>query len=504
MFEIDVKTGKSSLLTDVLVAFSAANLALFGIWSQLIYVEGNNVYYLTSYTWHSYFASIILLLVLAVVFLFALKKLCTPCASPIKLISIAVLAAYVPLIANAVRLTFNLPIAWIIKELSSPFIAIAVLIASVLVIGLMWLLRKQLTALIYIVLLVLFPIAPLNVIHVSYEGVSRAVEEESVANEKVYNYSTREKTILLIFDELDYRMAFEEKVPGLKLKNLHYLKQNSLFFTNAISLFSATYSAIPSLTIGHSVSPFFIGEDDLGVKLNDSDVKSTWRKTETLFSKLVGAGKNVALMGYYHPYCRIFGDMVDYCKAYSSSRGVETARSNSVYQSFIKQAISLTPFYRVLNAIGTYKGLEEATMKKITHDAMDFIYVHFNLPHSPYYYDREAEKLTIFNVVDGYIDNLQLTDIVLGRIINRLKEENLWDTSTLIVTSDHHWRHVDEYDGVVSRKIPLIVKLPEQNKMLVSDTEISLLQLKPMIEKIMLDKILDPVDLAEEFENTGG
>ncbi len=506
MPDFDVKTGKSGYPGDVFAALSASNLAMLGIWDQLIYAEGGNLYYLPTYTWHGYLAAMILLLLLSAVFLTALRKLRTSGNIRLQLLSAAVLAAYAPLIANATRLIFDWPIDWIIKELSDPFNAAAGLAASVAALVLVWRLRRPVAVVLYAALLVFSPFAPLNAVYAGYEGVSLAVAKSPPPPNKPVNRSAdnphpQAKTLLMIFDELDYRMTFEERIPGLELKNFNYLKQNSFFFTNVTSLFPTTYAAIPALTIGRPVKPFYTGPDDLGIEFKVTGDKSTWRTTETLFSRLDEAGKNIALIGYYHPYCRIFGDMVDFCKSYATTRAM--APSGSVYQSLIKQAVSLTPFYRVLDSIETYKGQERDIIEAVTHAATDFIYVHLKLPHSPYIYDRASEKLTIFNVVDGYIDNLKLADILLGKVIVKLKEENLWDTFTLVVSSDHHWRKPWEYDGVVSRKIPLLVKLPGQNTMHISDAELSLLHLKPMLEKIVFDRIRNPAELAAEFEETG-
>ena len=229
---------------------------------------------------------------------------------------------------------------------------------------------------------------------------------------------------------------------------------------------------------------------------------SSWEKEETMISKLDEAGRNIALVGIYLPYCRLFGAMIDDCRWYPLSQAVEIYPSDSLYDSLVKQAAYLMPFRLRQNIIDIYQRMQQDVLEVISDDVSDFVYVHFFLPHEPFLYDRESGKLSIFNFNRSYLDNLQLTDVLLGEIINMLREKNLWDVSTLIVSSDHHWRDPRQYDGVLSKKIPLVVKLPLQSEMHVSDAEMSVLNLRSLVEKIMLDNITDPVDLAKEFEHT--
>ena len=528
MPEIDMKGDKSGWLTDVLVALSIANLLLFKVWMQLIYAGGRDLYYLPIYTWQSYFAMIILLLALGAPFLFALRKLRTSEGVLIRLISIATLAVYASLLIYNVILmfvVFGFPtgiVVWTINVLKGSFNVIFVFLLILLCcFGFLAIyFRRALVVAVYVALLIFSPLALLNVAHATYEYVALALKppatfEKLETVKKHTDNDSRGKTILLIFDGFDYRIAFE-KMAGGELKNLDYLKRNSLFFTTVASIFWYTQDAIPSLVTGHRVKAGYkLGElyspYDLGLIFEHGSGVTSWRETETLFSKFSEEGYSVALIGAYHAYCTVFRGLVDYCKSYSSIDSVEIAPSSSVFQSLVKQAFGITPFsfFRILNFIEVHKEQERQTIEAATNDVLDFVYAHFFVPHRPYIYDRASGLLTISDVVkrrikgiDGeYIDNLQLVDITLGKIIDKMKEENVWDTSTLIVTSDHHFRTDNPHD--IPSKIPLLVKLPMQNKMHVSDARLSLLHIKPMIEKIVFDGISDPVELSREFEDSG-
>lgn len=106
---------------------------------------------------------------------------------------------------------------------------------------------------------------------------------------------------------------------------------------------------------------------------------------------------------------------------------------------------------------------------------------HIPLPHYPFVWDVDGLQpnlahrpvQTVMSEPDGYEANLRYMDTVLGLLVARLKEASLWDSTLLIVTSDHAWRR----DPVISpeecrysiedldpsspyRRIPFWVKYP--------------------------------------------
>ena len=63
---------------------------------------------------------------------------------------------------------------------------------------------------------------------------------------------------------------------------------------------------------------------------------------------------------------------------------------------------------------------------------------------------------------DGYFDNLVLADRLLGTIRLHMEQAGLWDSTVVLLTSDHEWRHVYLYDHQRVRKIPFLLKMRGQ------------------------------------------
>lgn len=106
---------------------------------------------------------------------------------------------------------------------------------------------------------------------------------------------------------------------------------------------------------------------------------------------------------------------------------------------------------------------------------------HIPLPHYPFVWDVDGLQPdlahrpihAVMTDPNGYTANLRYMDTVLGLLVARLKDAGLWDSTLLIVTSDHAWRRdpaisdeecrypVEDLDpSSPYRRIPLWVKYP--------------------------------------------
>ena len=73
---------------------------------------------------------------------------------------------------------------------------------------------------------------------------------------------------------------------------------------------------------------------------------------------------------------------------------------------------------------------------------------HIPLPHYPFVWDVDGLQQdlahspihAVMTNPDGYDANLRYMDTVLGLLVARLKDADLWDSTLLVVTSDHAWR----------------------------------------------------------------
>lgn len=76
-----------------------------------------------------------------------------------------------------------------------------------------------------------------------------------------------------------------------------------------------TIAAVPSITTGRHL-PFSdvngAGTDIL-LRTEPDAHPSLWTQERTVFSEAHPRGLKIAVVGWYHPYCRLFGNLVDYC-----------------------------------------------------------------------------------------------------------------------------------------------------------------------------------------------
>jgi len=120
--------------------------------------------------------------------------------------------------------------------------------------------------------------------------------------------------VWVVFDELSYDQVFEHRAHDLALPHFDALKQISTVFTNVQPVGYKTVKIIPSLLTGKVI-------DDYRFRFNNSfvvheDGTHGWqpvRGSNSIFGDAQSAGWRTAAVGWYNPYCTIYGDAIDDC-----------------------------------------------------------------------------------------------------------------------------------------------------------------------------------------------
>ncbi|GBD10942.1 Lipoteichoic acid synthase 1 [bacterium HR23] len=100
-------------------------------------------------------------------------------------------------------------------------------------------------------------------------------------------------------------------------------------------------------------------------------------------------------------------------------------------------------------------------------------FVHVLLPHEPYVFDgscrwhRPPFDDALLAQVEAYERQVQCVDTLLGRFVERLKQEGVYQSAVVVVTGDHGPRPLakwqverpDAINGMVAR-VPLLIKAP--------------------------------------------
>jgi hypothetical protein len=277
-----------------------------------------------------------------------------------------------------------------------------------------------------------------------------------------------------MFDELDLRLAFLDPPEGMKFPELERFREQALFALNAESLVGgSTEIAIPSYMMGKLVKNAMpIAPDTLRLQFVGNDTGTFGRKTnhQTFLGEARALGAKTAIIGYYHPYSRIFTEDYSFCSWYAVNTYTPQATA-SVPTEMGSQLRGISPFFRRTNAIATYRGILRDALKVVADPEYDLIYIHASVPHGPNIYDEHANAFSVLNISKhGYFSNLALADIFLGRLRRAMEDARLWDQTAILVTSDHEWRFPYLYDGKRVRKVPFMLKMQSQNEQLVYET----------------------------------
>ncbi len=346
---------------------------------------------------------------------------------------------------------------------------------------------------------VLFPVF----LTTTLAGWARAspVSSARVVDERRSRDTATNRLVWIVFDELDERVAFGRRPSSLKLPAFDRLRRESLVATSAYAPGSWTLDALSTLWVGRPVAEA-IEEGPSALRLTYADDQETrvLEASATVFGQVRDAGRGIGLVGWYHPYCRLFGSMTDRCEAaaapgafgsFGRARLAEELGAPSMAARLIiwhapwsTEAIVTGGFPRArLNAeqalvirqrAEMYRRLHAAALEMVLDRSLSLVFVHQVVPHLPGFYDADRADFDVSGLGD-YFDNLTLADRALAEIRASLEAAGLWDETAVIVQADHAlrpdvwirqrlWTAELEAltDGQQGPLVPFFVKLPGQ------------------------------------------
>jgi Sulfatase len=302
----------------------------------------------------------------------------------------------------------------------------------------------------------------------------------------------RGKRILwIIFDEMDYRLSFVNRPPTTQLPEFDRLRKESIFAGNAYPPGGDTVISLPALITGRLVAKSTpTAPNELMLTFGDNDQTLPWSTQPNVFSSARAMGFNTAMAGWYHPYCRIIGRSLTQCFRSGGLAFVgNKATPNSVAESnlslakrmlqlgvnvFVPDVIRL--FGRNENAstwrrssFQSYLTIHQQALAWVTDPDLQLIMIHYPIPHPPGIYDRSKHDFS-FNSSSGYLDNLSLADRALGELRKQMEQAGLWETTTVLVSSDHSlrgervWRNHAMWTPSITQEDPAVLNSQEDER----------------------------------------
>jgi hypothetical protein len=343
-------------------------------------------------------------------------------------------------------------------------------------------------------------------------------EDKPPAPRLATDAATARHLVWMIFDELDYRLAFVERPASLALSELDRLRGEALETTHAYPPANYSLMSIPAMITGRLIARVrVVNPSELLITYGDSKEPVPWSQQGNVFAAARRLGVNSAVVGWFNPYCRVIGDSIADC-TYEDLGGM------TLWESMGKQArgaIQTIPFSRKLGLahgghdtrsdrgerVGHYNAMLAAARRTLQDPALGLILLHWPVPHPPGIYSRAKDAFEVKGE-SSYIDNLLLVDHAVADIRHTMEDAGTWDRTTVLVTSDHWWRHelwrqegeltAEElhFASEIDHRVPFILKLAGQREAVTYDPTFNTVLVHDLILAILGGDVRSPGDVA--------
>ena len=381
---------------------------------------------------------------------------------------------------------------------------ITLALVSVLLAYLLILHRRGAVRVTKVLVLVMAPLPLLIVgqsVFQTFTGAPRAFSTSigSVRPPTAVNTETDQRVVWLIFDELDQYLLTEGRPTGLELRGFDAFREISLSAEKAVRPGRDTIDAVPAaLTRQRMVGADVVGAGSLLLTPCRGEAH-VFQSKQTVFASARSLGLTTAMVGWYHPYCRVLADSLTYCYAKpAQSQFVEEIETRNqglpgmAMDLFKRQLLQLPLAERLGLVHETIPSREAVREERVDHLAefvdlyhhaleairspyLRFTVVHLPIPHLPALYDRHTQRMDATGK-GNYFDNLVLADKVLTDVREALEQSGLWSRTAVLVTSDHPLRvsilrslpadsAAEERKATGDRErsyIPFLVRLPQE------------------------------------------
>jgi hypothetical protein len=506
-------TGDIRTLSDLAVAISFSTLIYTKAWIDLLAGSANNQYLMKSPPGSLHYLATLLDIGLLAAALTGIVRWARHQTNPrwMQVVRLAFLADLVVLF-NATRDVLLRPIVLRYKALSWSLRGNwpAEALFALLLLGLGYLLwRCNFARLAAIILLVLSPFGALKIGQLLWRCATRPPTGfDDRAWARRFPISAGQKRVVwVIFDEWDQYLTFENPSFRPRLPELSRIRQEGFYADHAISPAGETQYSLPSLINGRVVrTAEASGPGELQLTYAGADTAVPWSREPTIFSSARSMGLNPAIVGWAHPYCRLFGDSTAFCHwtevgmQYNSMGStlpeIFANQSRALFETF-----QLSPFGQTLGT-RQHKNVYVESMEWAERAAADpglsMIMLHLPIPHPPFFYDRIRRDHSLRqSPVTGYYDSLELVDRSVGELRSTLEGAGLWDDTSLVLSADHPCRFSDQLIGRKTEYIPFLVKLAGNSQPIHYSRQFNTVLTKDLILTMLAKPHFSYQDLAE-------
>jgi sulfatase-like protein len=518
-------------IKDVITALSLSNLCFFAAWRSALSSPDPNGYHLTEYSMLRNSVGLMLDVLLLATLFWAAYALARRSGQE-RLLALArwvfFFVAFTAL--DGVRRQFYGPLtapAFIAVVGKTAFIAILVGVFFLIIYTFARYSRRVISVA-QAVVLILSPFTLMTFSQAVWPLVksrpANAAAKNRTAVDAGKNIRPATRVLWLIFDELDNQAAFTARPSSVELPELDHLRDESIVATNAYPPARWTILSIPALVTGRLVADAQPSSyNELTLKFDGESGPVGWSAQPNVFSRAREIGAASAVVGWYHPYCRVIGGDLSRCSFNVVANDMDTRGqrvSRSMLEHFRMVGAAAQVIRHVLpKSMKSENGLEVAyveSMKRMaqesvaaaTDGALSLVMIHFPAPHWPCLYDRRKDD---FNIDGGcnYFDNLELVDRTFGDLRHSMERAGLWDDTVVLVSSDHWWRTeiwpknqswTKEEQAVMSKdadyRVPFMLKLKRQKANVNYQTAFNTVLSQDLILALLRGELSAPPDVT--------
>jgi hypothetical protein len=272
------------------------------------------------------------------------------------------------------------------------------------------------------------------------------------------------RVVVMVMDALSARHAMHARPDGFVLPEFDRLRAEALDATEVTQIGRATKISVPAMLSGLAVTDAYPSTADELALTIDSAAKETtpWSTAPSLLRDAQAMGGVAVIAGWYHPYCRMF-EYLDGCSTYPTRTIGSRGRYTGFWRALRDQQLAMIPYVNLrIRQIDIVRAQRTDLLQAVTTGGRGLIFLHLIVPHTPWIWDDRRESYTVTRFhPDGYYDNLRLMDRVLGELRREMEGAGKWDSTAVLLLSDHVMRYRPAYlNEPRDPRIPFVLKLP--------------------------------------------
>jgi hypothetical protein len=369
-------------------------------------------------------------------------------------------------------------------------------------------------------------LSPLGLV-AAIQGTLQVIKNNALASRELQSLpllppgaKSQPRVLWVIFDEMSADLTFSRRPPTLELPEFDRFQNGALSATNAYPPAGRTMQSIPALLTGRLVAGVKpAGPNELLITFAGQKEAVGWNQEQDIFSAARIAGLNTAVVGWYHPYCRVIGQRLSKCFWQPASQLTNPEKFSVArmildqdvellqllpFTGRLRQRVNKTPDYRAALLFDYHELVDRATQLAADPD-IKLAFVHLPVPHPPYIYDRRRDVWDTTGEL-SYLDNLAIADRALGQLRTAMEQTGSWNSTTVVISSDHWWRTEywdirkpvwspadDPYRGEgANHRVPFLIKLAGQKTGSEYDAAFNTVLTHDLILEVLNGKVSSP------------